>query len=284
MKKFIIISLLFIILLLYQIDADRILNNKHPLFTINFITKKKELGIGPLYIYKREFKNNKKEMLAESQNVYFGPLFNIKKITYNYSLLKNIAINYKMSDKINTLYKNDYLNIKGYYLEDFQIITSNRTENINANNIEALIKASEEVFYYPEYNYHAYRMDGIKIIKCNLDDKFKEEMHIYRKDHKIDKKLCKKVCLYKKSIQVVKKEIYNDAYMLNLINLDNEKIYTAKVNKKVYHKLKLNQKYYLTLKAKNTFIIDNNLSLDIQDDIIKIEDYKDELISSKECI
>ncbi len=284
MKKFIIISLLFITLLLYQIDADRILNNKHPLFTINFITKKKELGIGPLYIYKREFKNNKKEMLAESQNVYFGPLFNIKKITYNYSLLKNIAINYKMSDKINTLYKNDYLNIKGYYLEDFQIITSNRTENINANNIEALIKASEEVFYYPEYNYHAYRMDGIKIIKCNLDDKFKEEMHIYRKDHKIDKKLCKKVCLYKKSIQVVKKEKYNDAYMLNLINLDNEKIYTAKVNKKVYHKLKLDQKYYLTLKAKNTFIIDNNLSLDIQDDIIKIEDYKDELISSKECI
>lgn len=284
MKKFIIISLLFITLLLYQIDADRILNNKHPLFTINFITKKKELGIGPLYIYKREFKNNKKEMLAESQNVYFGPLFNIKKITYNYSLLKNIAINYKMSDKINTLYKNDYLNIKGYYLEDFQIITSNRTENISANNIEALIKASEEVFYYPEYNYHAYRMDGIKIIKCNLDDKFKEEMHIYRKDHKIDKKLCKKVCLYKKSIQVVKKEKYNDAYMLNLINLDNEKIYTAKVNKKVYHKLKLNQKYYLTLKAKNTFIIDNNLSLDIQDDIIKIEDYKDELISSKECI
>lgn len=284
MKKFIIISLLFITLLLYQIDADRILNNKHPLFTINFITKKKELGIGPLYIYKREFKNNKKEMLAESQNVYFGPLFNIKKITYNYSLLKNIAINYKMSDKINTLYKNDYLNIKGYYLEDFQIITSNRTENISANNIEALIKASEEVFYYPEYNYHAYRMDGIKIIKCNLDDKFKEEMHIYRKDHKIDKKLCKKVCLYKKSIQVVKKEKYNDAYMLNLINLDNEKIYTAKVNKKVYHKLKLDQKYYLTLKAKNTFIIDNNLSLDIQDDIIKIEDYKDELISSKECI
>lgn len=284
MKKFIIISLLFIILLLYQIDADRILNNKYPLFTINFITKKKELGIGPLYIYKREFKNNKKEMLAESQNVYFGPLFNIKKITYNYSLLKNIAINYKMSDKINTLYKNDYLNIKGYYLEDFQIITSNRTENINANNIEALIKASEEVFYYPEYNYHAYRMDGIKIIKCNIDDKFKEEMHIYRRDHKIDKKLCKKVCLYKKSIQVVKKEKYNDAYMLNLINLDNEKIYTAKVNKKVYHKLKLNQKYYLTLKAKNTFIIDNNLSLDIQDDIIKIEDYKDELISSKECI
>lgn len=284
MKKFIIISLLFITLLLYQIDADRILNNKHPLFMINFITKKKELGIGPLYIYKREFKNNKKEMLAESQNVYFGPLFNIKKITYNYSLLKNIAINYKMSDKINTLYKNDYLNIKGYYLEDFQIITSNRTENINANNIEALIKASEEVFYYPEYNYHAYRMDGIKIIKCNLDDKFKEEMHIYRKDHKIDKKLCKKVCLYKKSIQVVKKEKYNDAYMLNLINLDNEKIYTAKVNKKVYHKLKLDQKYYLTLKAKNTFIIDNNLSLDIQDDIIKIEDYKDELISSKECI
>lgn len=284
MKKFIIIFLIFITLLLYQIDADRTLNNKHPLFSINFITKKKELGIGPLYIYKREFKNNKKEMLAESSNVYFGPLFSIKKINYNYSLLKNIAINYQMSDKINTLYKDEHLDITGYYLKDFQIITSNKTDNLNVNNIESLIKASEEVFYYPEYNYHAYRMDGIKIIKCNLDEKFKEKMFIYTKDSKVDKKLCKKVCLYKKSIQVVKKEKYNDAYMLNLINLDNDKIYTAKVSKKVYQKLNLDQKYYLTLRAKNTFIIDNNLSLDIQDDIIKIEDYDEEMISSKECI
>lgn len=284
MKKFIIISLIFITLLIYQIDADRLLNNKHPLFTINFITNKKELGLGPLYIYKREFKNNKKEMLVESKNVYFGPFFNIKKINYNYSLLKNMAINYQHSDKINTLYQNNNLHIKGYYLKDFQIITSNKTENINANNIDALIKASEEVFYYPEYNYHAYRMDGIKIIKCNLDTNFKENMHIYRKDAKIDKKLCPKVCLYKKSIQVVKKERYNDAYILNLINLDNDKIYTAKVNKKIYESLNLNQKYYLTLKAKNTYIIDNNLSLDIQDEIMKIENYNEELISSKECI
>lgn len=284
MKKIVIIFLLLLILLTYQIDEARIEDNKKPLFTVNIITKKKEIGIGPLYAYKREFNNNKGELLAASKNVYFGPLLFIKKVNYNYSLLSSFAINYKDNNKINTLYEKDNLLIKGHYLYDFKIISSNKTENINANNIEALINNAEEVLYYPEYNYHVYRMDGIKIIKCNLNNNFKEEMHIYLKKAKVNKKLCPKSCLYKKSIQVDKKEHYNDAYMLNLINLDNQKIYTTKVNKKIYQKLELNKKYYITLKAKNNFVIDNNLSLDIEDTIIKIEDYDDKLISSKECI
>ena len=80
MKK---INLLIIIILVFiafaTIDYFRIKSDNFPIFAINIVNNKnnKQIFIGPLYIVKREYKEQN-EKFSESSNVYF----NFEKINY----------------------------------------------------------------------------------------------------------------------------------------------------------------------------------------------------------
>ena len=247
-KRKLLIILILIFINFAIIDYFRVKSDHFPLFSINIINNNnnKQLFIGPFYIVKREYREQK-EKFSESINVFF----NFIKLKYPSKYKKEyLDFTYNKSDILINKYLN-YQDITFYTsnIDNLKINSYTLDSYLKSHSIDTLLKNALKITNIDKYQYKIYEYDKIKIMSCNSS--YEEKKKSIKKDYVItdkesvfDKSFCqKKECIFKKTLKVTQKL---DNYSINIIQKNNYNLTTVKVNEELFNKLKKDIYYDFT--------------------------------------